>query len=125
MSAILPGGVVPAGAAVIDLSDAVVMPVLFDAHTHLCLTVDPGKDAGHYYFTSLLGTTACRAIQGVANARAMLHAGSTTVRDVGNAGNFGDTALRLAIEEGLIPGPTMQNAGRIIAPFGGQFQLQP
>ncbi len=42
---------------VIDLSDAYVMPGLIDAHTHMCLTVDPLKDAGHYYFTSLLHTT--------------------------------------------------------------------
>jgi len=47
------------------------------------------------------------------------------VRDVGNAGNYGDTALRQAIERGLVPGPTMINAGRIIAPYGGQFHLQP
>ena len=36
-----------------------------------------------------------------------------------------DTALREAIERGLVPGPTMINAGRIIAPYGGQFHLQP
>ena len=36
-----------------------------------------------------------------------------------------DTALREAIERGLVPGPTMVNAGRIIAPYGGQFHLQP
>jgi imidazolonepropionase-like amidohydrolase len=55
----------------------------------------------------------------------MLAAGFTTVRDVGNNGNYADTALREAIESGLVPGPTMLNAGRIIAPFGGQFHLQP
>ena len=61
----------------------------------------------------------------MANARDMLAAGFTTVRDVGNAGNYADTALREAIERGLVPGPTMLNAGRIIAPYGGQFHLQP
>jgi imidazolonepropionase-like amidohydrolase len=55
----------------------------------------------------------------------MLAAGFTTVRDVGNAGNYADSALREAIERGVVPGPTMLNAGRIIAPYGGQFQLQP
>ena len=125
VAAIFSGTAAPRGAAVIDLSDAVVMPGLFDAHTHMCLTVDPTKDAGQYYFTTLLNTTSYRAIQGVANARAMLHAGFTTIRDIGNSGNYGDVALRQAIEEGLVPGPTMQNAGRIIAPFGGQFHLQP
>src|SRR5229473_7639687 len=116
---------VPPGAEVIDLSKATVLPGLFDAHTHLCMTVKRERDAGSYYITTLLDSTPFRAIEGVANARDMLAAGFTTVRDVGNAGNYADTALRQAIERGLVPGPTMLNAGRIIAPFGGQFHLQP
>jgi len=83
------------------------------------------RDAGNYYFTTLVDSTGYRAIQGVANARAMLESGFTTVRDVGNAGNYADTDLRRAIDDGLVPGPTMLNAGRIIAPYGGQFHLQP
>jgi imidazolonepropionase-like amidohydrolase len=51
----------------------------------------------------------------------MLRSGFTTVRDVGNAGNYADTALRRAIEDGLVPGPTVVNAGRIIAAYGGQY----
>jgi imidazolonepropionase-like amidohydrolase len=116
---------VPPGAEVIDLSKATVLPGLFDAHTHLCMTVKKERDAGSYYITTLLDPTPFRAIEGVANARDMLAAGFTTVRDVGNAGNYGDTALRQAIERRLVPGPTMLNAGRIIAPYGGQFHLQP
>jgi imidazolonepropionase-like amidohydrolase len=116
---------VPTGAEVIDLSKATVLPGLFDAHTHLCMTVKRERDAGSYYITTLLDPTPFRAIEGVANARDMLAAGFTTVRDVGNAGNYGDTALRQAIERRLVPGPTMLNAGRIIAPYGGQFHLQP
>src|SRR6185369_2718726 len=68
---------------------------------------------------------AYRAIEGTKNAREMLESGFTTVRDVGNNGKYADTALRQAIENGLVPGPTMINAGRIIAPFGGQYHLQP
>jgi imidazolonepropionase-like amidohydrolase len=116
---------VPAGATVIDLSNSTVLPGLFDAHTHLCLTTNKQWDYGNYYFTSLLNTSAYRAIQGVANARAMLESGFTTIRDVGNAANYADTDLRRAIEEGTVPGPTIINAGRIIAPYGGQFFLQP
>jgi imidazolonepropionase-like amidohydrolase len=116
---------IPADAQVIDLSKSTVLPGLFDAHTHLCMTVKKDRDAGSYYITTLLDPTPYRAIEGVANARDMLAAGFTTIRDVGNSGNYGDTALREAIERGVVPGPTMVNAGRIIAPYGGQFHLQP
>ena len=116
---------IPADAQVIDLSKSTVLPGLFDAHTHLCITVKKDRDAGNYYITTLLDPTPYRAIEGVANARDMLAAGFTTIRDVGNAGNYADTALREAIGRGLVPGPTMVNAGRIIAPYGGQFHLQP
>ena len=114
---------IPANAKVIDLSKSTVFPGLFDAHTHLCMTLKKERDGNSYYITTLLDPTPYRAIEGVANARDMLAAGFTTVRDVGNAGNYADTALREAIERGLVPGPTMINAGRIIAPYGGQFHL--
>jgi imidazolonepropionase-like amidohydrolase len=89
------------------------------------MTLKRDRDGNSYFFTTLLDPTPYRAIEGVANARDMLAAGFTTVRDVGNAGNYADTALREAIERGVVPGPTMLNAGRIITPYGGQFHLQP
>jgi imidazolonepropionase-like amidohydrolase len=116
---------IPADAKIIDLSKATVLPGLFDAHTHLCLTVIPSRDHGNYYFTTLLDTNGYRAIEGVANGMAMLQSGFTTVRDIGNAGNYADTDLRHAIEAGWVQGPTVVNAGIIIAPYGGQFHLQP
>jgi imidazolonepropionase-like amidohydrolase len=115
---------IPAGATVIDLSKQFVLPGLFDAHTHLCLNMQHKRDANGYYITTLRDSTGLRAIQGVANARSMLEHGFTTVRDIGNAGNYADTDLRRAIEQELVPGPTIINAGRIIAPYGGQFQMQ-
>jgi imidazolonepropionase-like amidohydrolase len=116
---------IPSDAKIIDLTKSTVFPGMFDAHTHLCMTLKRERDEQSYYITTLLDPTPYRAIEGVANARDMLAAGFTTVRDVGNAGNYCDTALREAIERGVVPGPTMRNAGRIIAPYGGQFHLQP
>jgi len=116
---------IPAEAKIIDLSKATVLPGLFDAHTHLCMAVIPGRDQGNYYFTTLLDTTGYRAIEGVANGIAMLQSGFTTVRDIGNAGNYADTDLRHAIEACWVQGPTIAHAGIFIAPYGGQFHLQP
>jgi imidazolonepropionase-like amidohydrolase len=120
-----PSVAIPADAQVIDLSKSTVLPGLFDAHTHLCMSVNPKRDAGNYFYTTLVDTTGYRAIQGVANGQAMLASGFTTVRDIGNAGNYADTDLRRAIEEGWVKGPTVVNSGIIIAPYGGQFHLQP
>jgi imidazolonepropionase-like amidohydrolase len=53
----------------------------------------------------------------------MLEAGFTTVRDMGNAGEYADAALQRAIEAGIVTGPTFFVSGKIIAPFGGQFYV--
>ena len=116
---------IPEGATVIDLSKLTVIPGMFDAHAHLCMNMQHKRDATNYYFTTLVDSTARRAIQGTVNAASMLDYGFTTVRDIGNEGNYACTEVRRAIQRGEIPGPTMFNAGRIIAPYGGQFQLQP
>jgi imidazolonepropionase-like amidohydrolase len=116
---------IPAGARVIDLSASTVSPGLVDAHTHLCMGVQARRDGGSYYYTTLRDPDAMRAVQGVVNARTMLQAGFTSVRDVGNEGNYACVQVRSAIQQGWIVGPTMITAGRIIAPYGGQFHLQP
>jgi imidazolonepropionase-like amidohydrolase len=116
---------IPSGAQVIDLSRSTISPGLVDAHTHLCMDVQAKRDAGNYYITTLLDPDAYRAIQGVVNAKTMLEAGFTTVRDIGNEGRYACVQVRRAIQRGLVPGPTMITAGRIIAPYGGQFHLQP
>ncbi|HEY0048741.1 MAG TPA: amidohydrolase family protein, partial [Pyrinomonadaceae bacterium] len=113
---------IPAGATVVDLSKYTVLPGLFDAHSHMCLNVAPGQNQ---LFYTLSVPTPYRAIEGVANARTMLESGFTTIRDVGNNGNYADISLMMALEKGIVPGPTMIASGRIIAPFGGQYQIQP
>jgi imidazolonepropionase-like amidohydrolase len=113
---------VPEGALVVDQSRSFVLPGLFDAHTHLCATMSARWHVEEFLVYSLAEPAPFRAIRGVVNAREMLEAGFTTVRDLGNAGDNADLALVRAIESGLVPGPSVIAAGRIIAPFGGQFR---
>lgn len=112
---------VPSEAQLLDLSLYTVLPGLIDAHTHLCAVVDPKWDLGDFWIMAMQRRGGFRAILGAANARAVLEAGFTTVRDVGNAGDYLDMDLEKAIRFGIVPGPTIVPAGRIIAPFGGQF----
>lgn len=120
------GSEVPSGATVIDLSKSSVMPGMFDCHTHMCYRIDRREFASNGLFMyDLSRTTADRALDGVVNCREVLEAGFTTIRDVGNNGNYGDVALRKALEKGNFPGPTIITAGRIIAPFAGQYFVHP
>ncbi len=114
---------IPPGAEVIDLAEYSVMPGLVDAHTHLALTII--RDLQGTYFTYIHESTALRAIQAASNGIQMLASGFTLVRDLGNAGQYADSALRIAIEQGWLPGPTIVNAGIIIGPMGGQFNPTP
>jgi imidazolonepropionase-like amidohydrolase len=116
---------VPPGAEVIDLSKATVLPGLVDAHNHLALTYKEVPENNIYYYTYVADSTPLRAIQAVSNGIQMLSAGFTIVRDMGNNGNYADTALRVGIEQGWIPGPTIINSGIIIGSMGGQFYPTP
>lgn len=116
---------IPAGADVIDLSGLTVMPGLVDAHNHLALTYKDEPESNVYYYTYVADPTPLRAIQAVSNGMQMLSSGFTIVRDMGNNGNYADAALRVAIEQGWIPGPTIINSGIIIGGMGGQFWPTP
>ena len=116
---------IPRGAEVVDLSQYYVSPGLVDAHNHLALTYKEEPEHNSYYLTSVLDSTAIRAIQAVSNGMTMLAAGFTIERDLGNNANYADTALRVAIEQGWVPGPTIINSGIIIGGFGGQFTPVP
>jgi len=120
-----PNLTIPAGAVVIDLSGLTVLPGLVDAHNHLALTYKDVPERNIYYLTYVLEPTALRAIQAVSNGIQMLASGFTIVRDMGNNGNYADVALRTAIEQGWVPGPTIIPSGIIIGGMGGQFWPTP
>ena len=124
-TAVGPNVAIPPGVEVIDLSDLTVVPGLVDAHNHLALTYKDEPESNVYYLTYVLDSTPLRAIQAASNGMQMLSAGFTIVRDMGNNGKFADTALRVAIEQGWIPGPTIINSGIIIGGMGGQFWPTP
>jgi len=112
-----PSVAIPKDAAIVDLSNEWVMPGIMDAHTHVTQSVKYFRELDHNY---LVEATGLRALRGLHTAQTLLNAGITTVRDVGNDANFAAVDLRKAIDAGWFVGPTVQTAGKIIAPYGGQ-----
>ncbi len=110
------GGPLPAGATVVDLGDATLLPGFIDAHTHLTMDFNPDYNGAR--LDSLTRTIPEQAIRSTANARVTLLAGFTTVRDVGSS-NFLDIGLRNAINSGIVPGPRMLVAVHAIGATGG------
>jgi imidazolonepropionase-like amidohydrolase len=125
IKAVGPNLAIPAGAVVIDLSKLTVLPGLVDAHTHMAITYKEQPENNYYYLTYVMESTPLRAIQAASNGIQVLNSGFTVVRDVGNNALYADAALRQAIEQGWLPGPTVIPSGPMIGSTGGQFWPTP
>lgn len=106
----------PANAARIDLSGTTLMPGLIEGHSHLLLHP---YDETSWNDQVLKESEALRVARGTQHARHTLHAGYTTVRDLGSEGaGYADVGLKQAIDQGIIEGPRMLVAGRAIVATG-------
>ncbi|HEY9025887.1 MAG TPA: amidohydrolase family protein, partial [Burkholderiaceae bacterium] len=103
---------IPRDARHVDLPGQTLLPGLIDMHVHLA--ADARIDGNHY----LDYTDSFWVAVGVANAKAMLDAGFTTVRNVGSA-DYADVGIKQAVEGGYIPGPRIVPATYALGATGG------
>jgi imidazolonepropionase-like amidohydrolase len=113
---------IPAGAQVIDLGDATLLPGFIDAHVHL--TAESGDNYYLDFFQGVMRHPAEQAFYAGSYARKTLDAGFTTVRNVG-ANDYIDVGLRNAINAGLTPGPRILTAVHPISATGGHGDGDP
>ncbi|MBW3559204.1 MAG: amidohydrolase family protein, partial [Proteobacteria bacterium] len=107
---------VPPGARVVDLPGQTLMPGLIEGHSHLLLHP---YDRTSWDDQVLREPEALRVARATVHARDTLHAGFTTVRDLGSEGaGYADVGLKAAIERGIVPGPRMLVAGPALVASG-------
>ncbi|WP_345011830.1 amidohydrolase family protein [Christiangramia aestuarii] len=113
---------IPKDAEIINLSAYTVLPGLIDSHTHVLFDQEPQDDfAEHSISTLVLESQALRTLRAVKRAQSYLDVGITSIKDLGNSGEFLDVALRDAINEGSVEGPRVFAAGQIMSGPGGQI----
>ena len=116
IEAVGPNLAAPAGARIVDLPGATLMPGMIEGHSHLFL--HPYNETS-WDDQVLREPLALRTARAVAAARTTLMAGFTTVRDLGTEGaGYADVGLRDAIARGIVPGPRMLVATRAIVATG-------
>jgi imidazolonepropionase-like amidohydrolase len=115
---------IPAGAQVIDLSRATVLPGLIDQHLHVMERAQrtPAGQRNPGLPVRILPDSQAAldayidwTLQAAFEAQKDLNAGFTTVVDMGAlGGSYGTVTLRDAIDKGLIQGPRMRTAGPML-----------
>lgn len=108
---------IPRGYVDLDVAGATVMPGLIDCHVHLCLGGEPDVVA-----TIEQDAPGLTLLKAVGYAHETLAAGVTTVRDLGFR-DHGIFALKRAIDQGLVPGPTIVPSGLAICMTGGHARF--
>ncbi|MGE4408961.1 MAG: amidohydrolase family protein [Sphingobium sp.] len=107
------GFVTPEGAQIIDLSKETVLPGFIDVHTH----IDKPRMVNSL-LDRLTRSNFDQAYDAIPGYRKMLHAGFTTIRNVGSPTQM-IIALRSAVRDGLVEGPRVYTSGMMFSPTGG------
>lgn len=92
-----------------DAKGMTALPGLIDAHIHLSMTHNLAAE-------SFFVDGATRAFEDLQFAQYLLSIGITTVRDCGEDKDFSVTALRNAIDSGIVKGPRVLTCGITLAP---------
>jgi imidazolonepropionase-like amidohydrolase len=105
---------ISAGATVIELPGTTLMPGMINAHEH------PLMYASDYQNAHLQGSSARKALMGLAGAQKHLLAGWTSIRVMGDADVFyAAQDLRRVIDDGIFLGPRLSGAGHYLSITGG------
>ena len=112
------GLTVPPNTAILDFGNATITPGLIDAHSHILLEQQTDEPLA---VDAMMLSSESRVLRAAKFARSYLDAGFTTIRDLGNSGQYLDREVQIAIENGYITGPRMLVSGPIIGSMDGQI----